>query len=117
MEPFTLGAVRRNIWYDKGRGFTQDDAHLFVTEDQIANEVLGCIELVQVIFEALGMTDYRVRVGLRDPDSSKYVGASEKWDLAEDACRQAASSLGVNWSKSLERLRSTDLRSISLSRT
>ena len=70
------------------RGFTQDDAHLFVTEDQIANEVLGCIELVQVIFEALGMTDYRVRVGLRDPDSSKYVGASEKWDLAEDACRQ-----------------------------
>ncbi|MGB0801878.1 MAG: threonine--tRNA ligase [Candidatus Poseidoniaceae archaeon] len=81
------------------RGFTQDDAHLFVTEDQIANEVLGCIELVQVIFEALGMTDYRVRVGLRDPDSSKYVGASEKWDLAEDACRQAASSLGVNWSE------------------
>ena len=81
------------------RGFTQDDAHLFITEEQIAKEVLGCIELVQVIFEALGMTDYRVRVGLRDPDSSKYVGASEKWDLAEDACRQAADSLGVNWSE------------------
>ena len=81
------------------RGFTQDDAHLFVTEDQIANEVLGCIELVQVIFAALGMSDYRVRVGLRDPDSSKYVGESEKWDLAEDACRSAASSLGVNWSE------------------
>ena len=81
------------------RGFTQDDAHLFVTEDQIADEVLGCIELVQVIFEALGMSDYRVRVGLRDPDSSKYVGDSEKWDRAEDACRNAASSLGVNWSE------------------
>lgn len=81
------------------RGFTQDDAHLFVTEDQIAHEVLGCIELVQVIFEALGMHDYRVRVGLRDPDSSKYVGDSEKWDLAEEACRAAASSLGVNWSE------------------
>ena len=81
------------------RGFTQDDAHLFVTEDQIANEVLGCIELVQVIFEALGMTDYRVRVGLRDPDSSKYVGDADKWDRAEDACRAAASSLGVNWSE------------------
>ena len=81
------------------RGFTQDDAHLFVTEDQIADEVLGCIELVQVIFEALGMTDYRVRVGLRDPDSSKYVGDAEKWDRAEDACRAAASSLGVNWSE------------------
>ncbi|MBG46315.1 MAG: threonine--tRNA ligase [Euryarchaeota archaeon] len=81
------------------RGFTQDDAHLFVTEDQIANEVLGCIELVQVIFEALGMNDYRVRVGLRDPDSTKYVGDSGKWDLAEEACRAAASSLGVNWSE------------------
>ena len=81
------------------RGFTQDDAHLFVTEDQIAGEVLGCIELVQVIFEALGMSDYRVRVGLRDPDSSKYVGASEKWDLAEEACRAAARSLGGNWTE------------------
>lgn len=81
------------------RGFTQDDAHLFVTEDQIAHEVLGCIELVQVIFEALGMHDYRVRVGLRDPDSSKYVGDGEKWDLAEEACRAAASSLGVKWSE------------------
>ena len=81
------------------RGFTQDDAHLFVTEDQIAEEVLGCIELVQVIFEALGMENYRVRVGLRDSDSDKYVGKSEQWDKAEDACRKAAASLGVNWSE------------------
>jgi threonyl-tRNA synthetase len=77
------------------RGFTQDDAHLFVTEEQIAEEVLGCIELVQIIFGTLGMDDYRVRVGKRDPDSSKYVGSSEAWDLAEEACRQAAKSLGV----------------------
>jgi threonyl-tRNA synthetase len=81
------------------RGFTQDDAHLFVTEDQIAQEVLGCIELVQIIFEKLGMTDYRVRVGLRDSDSGKYVGEPERWDKAEDACRAAAKSLGVNWSE------------------
>ncbi len=81
------------------RGFTQDDAHLFVTEDQIAEEVLGCIELVQIIFEKLGMTDYRVRVGLRDPDSTKYVGDPERWDKAEEACRAAAQSLGVNWTE------------------
>lgn len=81
------------------RGFTQDDAHLFVTEDQIADEILGCIELVEVIFEALGMSDYRVRVGLRDQDSSKYVGDSDKWDKAEDACRKAVTSLGVKWSE------------------
>ena len=55
------------------RGFTQDDAHLFVTEDQLADEVLGCIELVQIIFDKLGMEDYRVRVGLRDPDSSSTL--------------------------------------------
>ena len=77
------------------RGFTQDDAHLFVTEDQLAQEVLGCIELVQIIFDKLGMEDYRVRVGLRDPDSTKYVGDPARWEKAEDACRAAAESLGV----------------------
>ncbi|MDA9182954.1 threonine--tRNA ligase [Candidatus Poseidoniaceae archaeon] len=81
------------------RGFTQDDAHLFVTEEQIAEEVLGCIELVQIIFDKLGMTDYRVRVGLRDLDSDKYVGDPARWDKAEDACRAAAESLGVQWSE------------------
>ena len=81
------------------RGFTQDDAHLFVTEEQLAEEVLGCIELVQIIFEKLGMHDYRVRVGLRDPDSDKYVGEPARWDKAEEACRAAADSLGVPWSE------------------
>ena len=81
------------------RGFTQDDAHLFVTEDQIEDEVLGCIELVKIIFGTLGMEDYRVRVGLRDPDSSKYVGNPERWDKAETACRNAAKSLGVEFSE------------------
>ena len=79
------------------RGFTQDDAHLFVTEEQIEDELLGCIELVKVIFGTLGMKDYRVRIGLRDPNSDKYVGNSEKWDRAEAACRNAATSLGVDF--------------------
>ncbi len=56
------------------RGFTQDDAHLFCTEDQLAAEVAGCLDLVKIIFASLGMSDYRVRVGLRDPDSAKYTG-------------------------------------------
>ncbi|MGB0606286.1 MAG: threonine--tRNA ligase [Candidatus Latescibacterota bacterium] len=81
------------------RGFTQDDAHLFCTEDQIAGELLGCLGLVKIIFGTLGMEDYRVRVGLRDPDSSKYVGDPAKWDRAEEACRQAAQSLGVSFSE------------------
>ncbi len=80
------------------RGFTQDDAHLFVTEDQLADEVQGCLALVKIIFKTLGINDYRVRVGMRDPDSSKYVGDASNWDKAEAACRLAASSLGVPFS-------------------
>ncbi len=77
------------------RGFTQDDAHLFCTEEQVAPEVLGCLALVKVVLTTLGMSDYRVRVALRDPDSSKYIGQKEIWDKAESACREAAKSLGV----------------------
>ncbi|MCW5756129.1 MAG: threonine--tRNA ligase [Phycisphaeraceae bacterium] len=77
------------------RGFTQDDAHLFCTPEQVGEEVQGCLELVKIIFGALGMSDYRVRVGLRDLDSGKYTGDAANWDKAEEACRQAAKSLGV----------------------
>jgi threonyl-tRNA synthetase len=77
------------------RGFTQDDAHLFCTEEQVAAEVQGCLELVKIVLGTLGMTSYRVRVGLRDPDSTKYVGSAEQWDKAEAACQAAAESLGM----------------------
>ena len=81
------------------RGFTQDDAHLFCTEDQIADEIAGCLDLVKLVFNTLGMSDYRVRIGLRDPDSTKYVGQAEKWDRAENALREAAKTLGVDYSE------------------
>ena len=77
------------------RGFTQDDAHLFCTEEQVRDEIIGCLELVKIVLGTLGMNDYRVRVGLRDPDSSKYVGDPAKWDRAEDALREAAATLGT----------------------
>src|SRR5450432_3050487 len=77
------------------RGFTQDDAHLFCTEEQVAAELVGCLELVKIVLGTLGMNEYRVRVGLRDPDSNKYVGESAQWDKAEKACKDAAATLGV----------------------
>lgn len=77
------------------RGFTQDDAHLFCTPDQVGPEMQGCLSLVKIIFDALGMHDYRVRVGLRDPDSDKYTGEPANWEKAEAACRAAAATLGV----------------------
>ena len=79
------------------RGFTQDDAHLFCTEEQIGQEIKGCLDLVKLVFNTLGMSDYRVRIGLRDPDSTKYVGDSEKWDMAEEALREAAQTLDVDF--------------------
>ncbi len=102
---FEFGTVYR--WEQSGelsgmtrvRGFTQDDAHLFVTPDQLADEIMGCIELVKIIFDTLGMEDFRVRVGLRDPDSSKFVGNADDWDQAEAACIAAAESLGVPFTK------------------
>jgi len=81
------------------RCFTVDDAHLFCREDQIADEVRGCLSLVKLAFETLGLDDFRVRVGLRDPDSGKYVGDPGNWDKAERACRDAAAGLGAKVSE------------------
>src|SRR5690606_3974216 len=64
------------------RGFTQDDAHIFCTEEQLDEELGKCLELVKILFSTLGMSDYRVRVGLRDPDSDKFVGDPKLWDAA-----------------------------------
>ncbi len=79
------------------RGFTQDDAHLFLREDQLQDEILGCLGLVKLVFSVLGMNHYRVRVSLRDPDSDKYVGETESWDKAENALKQAVRTLGVEY--------------------
>ena len=83
------------------RGFTQDDAHLFIREDQLQDEIQGCLGLVKLVFSILGMEDYRVRVSLRDPDSDKYVGSPDAWDKAESALRQAVKSLGVDYEEEL----------------
>jgi threonyl-tRNA synthetase len=74
------------------RGFTQDDAHIFCTEEQVADEFRGCIEMTQFVLRTLGLEDYRVRLGFRDPAGEKYVGSAETWQRAEAAleavCRQ-----------------------------
>ncbi len=81
------------------RGFTQDDAHIFCTEEQVAGEINGCLSLVSKVLTTLGMTNYRVRVGLRDPDSKKYTGDPANWDKAEAACRDAARAMGVDFTE------------------
>ncbi len=81
------------------RGFTQDDAHLFCTDDQIADELLTTVRLTVSVLELLGLKDYRVRVGLRDADSTKYVGSDESWARAEDAVRMAAKKSGIEFTE------------------
>ena len=77
------------------RGFTQDDAHIFCTEDQVADEFRGCIEMTQFVLKALGLENYRVRLGLRDPASDKYVGNEESWNQAENTLKQVCVDLGM----------------------
>lgn len=83
------------------RGFTQDDAHLFCTPDQVAAEVTGCLDLVKKVLGTLGMNNYRVRLSLRDQSSDKYVGSAENWDKAEGALREAVQTLGVDYTEEL----------------
>jgi threonyl-tRNA synthetase len=74
------------------RGFTQDDAHLFCTEEQVGEEFRGCMEMTQMVLKTLGLDDYRVRLGFSDPANGKYVGGAETWQRAEAAleavCRE-----------------------------
>ncbi|MCE9552865.1 MAG: threonine--tRNA ligase [Planctomycetes bacterium] len=78
------------------RGFTQDDAHIFCTQDQVAEEFRNCIEMTQQILKSLGMNDYRVRLGFRDPKSDKYVGDPKSWDRAQSELVDVCKGLGID---------------------
>lgn len=78
------------------RGFTQDDAHIFCTDDQVENEFKKVIDLVLYVFNSLGFEDFSAQVSLRDPENkTKYFGSDEAWDKAENAIRRAAAEKGL----------------------
>jgi len=81
------------------RGFTQDDAHLFCTPEQLEEELRITVELTQLVLTTLDFTGYRVRLGLRDPSSTKWVGVPEQWDLAENNIRSVVRELGLEHSE------------------
>jgi threonyl-tRNA synthetase len=78
------------------RGFTQDDAHIFCTDEQVADEFRGCIEMTQFVLDCLGLEHYRVRLGFRDSASDKYVGDDERWQRAQEELIQVCDSLGMD---------------------
>jgi threonyl-tRNA synthetase len=77
------------------RGFTVDDAHLFVAPNQLLEEFIKVVRLIQNIFNSLGLTDFRARVGTRDPASDKYVGDDKLWENATNAIIQACEEIGL----------------------
>lgn len=85
----------------RARGFTQDDAHLFVTPDQLESEFLGVVDLMQAVWTKLGLTDVRLRLGTRDPNSDKYVGHEDNWEKATNAIRNACKSKGIEYFESV----------------
>lgn len=79
------------------RGFTQDDAHLFVRPDQLKEEFIKVIDIVFQIFKALDFKDYIAQVSLRDKTNhDKYIGSDENWEKAESAIIEAAAEKGLN---------------------
>lgn len=78
------------------RCFTQDDAHLFCTPDQLLTEFEGVIDLVLYVFRNLGFEDFVTQVSLRDPENKeKYIGSDENWEKAENAIITAAKNKGL----------------------
>ncbi len=79
------------------RGFTQDDAHLFVRPDQLKDEFCKVIDIVLYIFKTLNFDQYTAQVSLRDPNNrEKYIGTDENWEKAETAIIEAAKEKGLN---------------------
>lgn len=78
------------------RGFTQDDAHIFCTQDQVKEEFKKVIDLVLYIFKTLDFKNFKAQVSLRDPNNpSKYIGSDENWEKAENAIIEAAAEKGL----------------------
>jgi len=102
---FELGTVYR---YERSgtlhgllrvRGMTQDDAHIFLREDQVEEEVSRVLDLVEEVYEALGISSYSFRLSVRDPSrKEEFMGADELWEGAESALKAALKSRGVEFS-------------------
>lgn len=81
----------------RARGFTQDDAHLFVRPDQLLEEFIGVVDLMKTVLNKLGLTSYRARLGTKDPNDSKYVGHDDNWTLATAAIEEACQKMGLEY--------------------
>lgn len=79
------------------RGFTQDDAHIFCTEDQVKGEFLNVLDLTRTVLYKMGFKEFTAQISLRDPNTpEKYIGSDENWRNAENAIIEATREVGLN---------------------
>ena len=87
---------------ERGRHFCQNDAHLFVTPDQIKDEVAAVCDLIFDVYKDFNITDYRCVLSLRDPaDKKKYHDDDEMWNKAENALREVLTELGIHFTEEI----------------
>jgi threonyl-tRNA synthetase len=78
------------------RGFTQDDAHIFCTPEQVKEEFIKVMDIIRIIFRALNFTEYEAQISLRDPENKeKYIGSDENWQQAEKAIIEVCEEKGI----------------------
>ncbi len=109
--PIRIGEVAHDFRYEssgtlkgieRGRHFCQNDAHLFVTPEQIKSEVAAVCDLIFDVYKDFGITDYRCVLSLRDPaDKKKYHDDDEMWNTAESALRQVLIDLGIEFTEEI----------------
>lgn len=87
---------------ERGRHFCQNDSHIFVTPDQIKDEVKNVCDLIFTTYEDFGITNYRCVLSLRDPsDTKKYHPDDEMWNTAEEALRQTLNEIGIEYTEEI----------------
>ena len=109
--PIRIGEIAHDFRYEpsgtlkgieRGRHFCQNDAHLFVTPEQIKSEVSAVVDLIFDVYKDFGITDYRCVLSLRDPeDKVKYSQDDAMWDHAETALRDVLKDLGINFTEEI----------------
>ena len=77
------------------RGFTQDDAHIFCTREQIVSEVEGCLDFAEAVLKTFGFTEYRVELSTHMPGNPDFIGTAEDWSQAEGALRDVLTARGL----------------------
>ena len=109
--PIRIGEIAHDFRYEasgavkgieRGRHFCQNDAHLFVTPEQIKSEFKNVVELIFDVYKDFNITDYRCVLSLRDPlDKEKYYDDDEMWNKAENELREVLNDLGIDYTEEI----------------